>query len=117
MCDDEGGSVYFVIAALLGCHSTIGDPCTASSDCKGDQRCAVNITPTGTGVCTQACASDDDCPGGALCDHTIGLCMAGCNDDTDCSGGLVCNTPQANPFCVPRDVNQGGSGGLGPNNQ
>lgn len=103
------------IAVLAGCHSTIGDTCTASSDCRGSQRCAVELGPTG--ICTQACATDDDCPGGALCDHDMGLCMAGCNDDKDCSGGLVCNAPQANPFCAPPDANQGGSGATGPHNR
>jgi len=102
-----------VLGVLAGCHSTIGESCTGSSDCNNDQRCAVNLAPTG--VCTQACAADQDCPGGALCDHALGLCMAGCNDDTDCSSGLVCNTPQANPFCEPPNANQGGSGAIVPN--
>jgi hypothetical protein len=81
----------------------LGDPCASDNDCTdiADGRCVSRVTTTrfgdfcvDGGACTKACASDADCPDGALCTtqavmtdgaDTPSFCLARCTGAADCT--------------------------------
>lgn len=88
------------------------EACGAGEACAGGTCLAVGFTASGSGnLCTQACASQADCPGGGLCvGGTTGgnTCYRTCptSSSAECLTGTVCRsvtdiTGQAFNICVP----------------
>jgi len=66
-----------VLLALLNCEN--------DGHCPGDQVCQ-------GAICTEPCASDDDCDGAQTCNEQTGHCEepVACAGDDDCAGFRVC---------------------------
>lgn len=82
----------FVAACGVGASSdAVGGECTTDQDC--DHICSKEDT-FGTGMCTQHCTTDNDCPTDAVCtEKGGGLCAVSCAVADDCSGfgrGFTC---------------------------
>ena len=83
------------------CRAAIGAPCRATSACEGTDAplCSTDLDPLVRGaienafdgaICLQeGCASDDECPGAAVCrplneDGTARACLSPCEGDYQC---------------------------------
>lgn len=90
-------TLWFVfVAGLAACSSesvgtggsTVGGPCTSSSQC--DSVCELG-GDFPQGECTVPCNTDADCPSGTSCiDKANGICLLGCSVPSDCRGGYNC---------------------------
>lgn len=89
----------FGLLLLAGCgggsagsnSKDVGGICKTDQDC--NHRCTTEDT-FGGGMCTIACATDNDCPSGAVCvTKDGGICAVSCGTDQDCSSfgrGWIC---------------------------
>lgn len=50
-----------------------------------------NCGPAGTCVAPRFCATNADCPGGALCEMNSGTCFESCSVTLQCKGSAVCD--------------------------
>lgn len=77
--------------ALAGCGGASANAHSkdVGGECKTDQDCSHRCTTEdvfGGGMCTRTCASDQDCPGGAVCvTKDGGICAVSCSGPNDCS--------------------------------
>ena len=71
----------------------VGAACAADGECR--QQCLINDRHFPGGMCTLACASDADCPGGSACiAEEGGVCVVACRSDADCAAfgrGFACD--------------------------
>ena len=97
--------VLLLVLPLGGCTKKqeisreLGANCFTAADCA--HTCLPRTFWEG-GLCTRPCASDDDCPVGAVCG--IGVCLFACFDDQDCSflmDGWDCLTLDGKLVCRP----------------
>jgi hypothetical protein len=104
------------LAVTPGCGSDdvgpqshlVGGRCTIDGDCV--KRCVTAPQFPG-GYCTVSCATDHDCPGGAICAGNLtgitgGICLATCRVPADC------NAYGAGYQCNRQDSQSGGLGAL-----
>lgn len=100
------------LEALMGLdsHCRRNEQC----DARAGLRCDV-----ATGLCTDRCARDGECPSGTVCHALIGVCHAPCAADADCNepGRLRCN-PSGRCVAVggqaPPDDDDDDAGGVVP---
>lgn len=111
-------SLAFAALFLTACSaSTQTGKLPAGRECGGqNDRCLsgqCHVIDSGTSVCTQACASSDECPGSMLCDRVpvVGsICLptglgGRCVDDTECPAGHRCDTDSSRCYIpVLRDL-------------
>ena len=68
----------------------VGGPCQTTDACADGSECIVGGDFPG-GMCTVACSSDADCPGGTRCiSNEGGICMLPCESKADCREGFQC---------------------------
>ncbi len=61
----------------------VGGACATDIDC--ERRCT-HENDFGSGMCTVSCATDNDCPEGAVClEAEGGICAVSCATDRDCA--------------------------------
>lgn len=86
-----------VFAFGVGCgvgpdSPLVGGECNSDREC--EKRCSTSKT-FGSGMCTNSCASDKECPDGTACvDREKGICAITCAVDSDCQGfgrAFVCD--------------------------
>jgi len=74
----------------------VGAACSTDRDCA--TRCS-HDADFGLGMCTRPCASDRDCPSGAVCVTTDnGMCAVSCQTNSNCSDfgrGFICGNKSA----------------------
>lgn len=79
------------LAAASGCTGTPGTGSYSAPLCRDDSSCAGTASCV-RGICHDACATDADCPAGAVCSGA--LCWAStsgsCTSDADCAAGEAC---------------------------
>jgi hypothetical protein len=72
---------------------SVGAACTTDAQCA--QTCLIDERHFPGGMCTLACASNADCPGGSVClSEESGVCVVACATDADCAPfgrGFVCD--------------------------
>ncbi len=103
---------------LGACSLAVVDSCVLSSECEASLVCLM-------GRCSEPCASDVDCPAGAVCVEGTGcrdgamvecelntdcvaplicapdgLCREQCHTDRDCRDGLACDRAMAPAVCA-----------------
>src|SRR5262245_54494508 len=84
-------------AAAMACSDAVvsrelGARCDSSSEC--DDRCLPEAEGYPGGLCTLACNTTGECPGGAACvEREGGVCLYGCASAGDCTflgAGWIC---------------------------
>lgn len=76
---------------LAGCGVSVGATGhDVGGQCTANTQCASLCSPEpdfGSGMCTRTCATDRDCPSGAVCVNSNGgICAVSCRATADCSG-------------------------------
>lgn len=99
----------FAVACLAGSacgKSSVGNPCTVSTDCDPGQTC---LTSAPGGYCSKGCSAEGtsvDCPGGTVCASFAGalMCSAVCQQQSDCRAEYECNglTGSSVKACRPK---------------
>lgn len=94
-----------VMCALVGCGTTVGDPCTTPKEC-GEGVC-INRSYTPGGYCTRQCVVGDaqSCPAGSKCisegiSGELDGCFLECSESSDCRSGYVCERVRDSQFTV-----------------
>lgn len=93
--------------SLAACGSTgprpiqLGQPCTPGSSVCASGLCVA--LDDQSGFCTDACASDDDCPDEFICQAAgrygrICRPLQGCKTEVDCPSGHTCNAETGNCY-------------------
>jgi hypothetical protein len=84
-------TLWAVSSLLIGCGASVGaNGHDVGANCTTDRDCAVRCSHDGDfggAMCTRPCATDHDCPNGAVCVTTDnGMCAVACQTNNDCAG-------------------------------
>ena len=92
-------ALFLCVSLIAGCGGAGATSHLVGAQCRTDRDCANLCTADsdfGSGMCTQPCASDRDCPGGAVCvKNAGGICAVSCAVTNDCGAfgrAFVCST-------------------------
>lgn len=87
--------VAFLFTAVLACGGqgvgpagrVVGGSCASSRDCSSYCTFDSDFGNGVTGMCTERCSTDRDCPGGTSCvTNDSGICAVTCGSTADCAG-------------------------------
>lgn len=89
-----------------GCAKAVGDECASNLECPSGAICDVTVQD---GYCTIPSCERDSCPDDSVCvrfDRETSFCMKHCGSSDDCRDGYMCRDDIEGPkFCyVPAEA-------------
>ena len=98
-----------LVAALVflgsACASQVGDECASNVECPSGAICDVTVEG---GYCTIPDCEIDSCPSNSVCvrfDREESFCMRYCESSSDCRDGYTCRDDKGGPkFCYVPEV-------------